>query len=175
MVSVKFSKVEISKSNKKQQGVVLIVSLVFLIALTAVAGALMQNSTTDMKMSGASEEKVVADQEVVGAVDEFIHQQVTGGTGNNGFAKPIATFQDGAKDVLSELTVTNKDGNIETATLDVANNELMLEPFCPHSKSGSSAHLISCNTLQIQISRKYGRNGTSTVEANSGISQQLLK
>lgn len=41
----------------KQKGVVLIISLVFLVALTAVAAALMQNTTTDMKMSGASEEK----------------------------------------------------------------------------------------------------------------------
>ena len=48
-----------------QKGVVLVVSLVFLVALTAVAAALMQNSTIDMKMSGASEEKTVALQEVV--------------------------------------------------------------------------------------------------------------
>ena len=60
----------------KQRGVVLVVSLVFLVALTAVAAALMQNSTTDMKMSGASEEKVVALQEVVSAVDEVIFNQV---------------------------------------------------------------------------------------------------
>ena len=159
----------------KQQGVVLVVSLVFLIALTAVAAALMQNTTTDMKMSGASEEKVVADQEVVSAVDEFIFKQVTGGTGNNGFAKPVATFIDGPKNIIAELTKTNKDGEIDTASLDLANNEFQLEADCPHSRSASSAQVFTCNVLRIQISRKYGRNKTSTVEVNSGIAQHLLK
>ncbi len=162
-------------SKHKQQGVVLVVSLVFLIALTAVAAALMQNTTTDMKMSGASEQKVIADQEVVSAVDEFIFKQITGGTGNNGFAKPVATFKDGAKDILSELTSTNKSGDISAASLDLANNQFQLEADCPHSKSASSAQVFTCNVLKIQISRKYGRNKTSTVEANSGIAQHLLK
>ena len=175
MVNMLLSKRTASTYAKNQQGVVLIVSLVFLVALTAVAAALMQNTTTDMKMSGASEDKVVADQEVVGAIDEFIYNQVTSGTGNNGFAKPIATFQDGAKNIKGELTVANKDGDIESATLDLSNNEFMLEADCPHSKSASSAQVFTCNVLQIQVSRKYGRNRTSTVEANSGISQQLLK
>jgi len=161
--------------QSKQRGVVLIVSLVFLIALTAVAAALMQNSTTDMKMSGASEEKMVADQEVVSAVDEFIFKQVTGGTGNNGFAKPIATFQDGAKNIKAELTNANQHGDINAASLDIANNEFKLEADCPHSRSASSAQVFTCNILRIQISRKYGRNKTNTVEVNSGIAQHLLK
>jgi hypothetical protein len=175
---------------KQQKGVVLIVSLVFLIALTAVAAALMQNTTTDMKMSGASEEKVVAEQELVSAIDEYIFQQVTAGTGNNGFAKPVATFTqvdaDGNRTALAksinlaaggELPVTNKggEGDLEAATLSLANNEFLREADCPHSKAASSAQVFTCNVLQIQISRKYGRNKTSTVEVNSGISQHLLK
>ncbi len=160
---------------KNQQGVVLVVSLVFLIALTAVAAALMQNTTTDMKMSGASEEKVVADQEVVSAVDEYIYKQVTGGTGNNGFAAPVATFKDGAKNIITDLTSTNTGGHIDAASLDLANNQYQLEADCPHSKSASSAQVFTCNVLRIQISRKYGRNNTSTVEVNSGIAQHLLK
>jgi type IV pilus assembly protein PilX len=159
----------------KQRGIVLIVSLVFLVALTAVAAALMQNTTTDMKMSGASEEKVVADQEVVSAVDEFIFKQVTNGTENNGFAEPIATFKGGAKNIIAELIKTNKDGDIDAATLDIANNEFQLEADCPHSRSASSAQVFTCNVLRIQINRKYGRNKTSTVEVNSGIAQHLLK
>ncbi len=164
-----------SFNPKYQHGVVLVVSLVFLTALTAVSAALMQNTTTDMKMSGASEEKVVADQEVVSAVDEFIFKQVTAGSGNNGFAKPVATFKDGAKNIKADLTIANKDGNIDAASLDLANNEFQLEADCPHSKSASSAQVFTCNVLRIQISRKYGRKKTSTVEVNSGIAQHLLK
>jgi len=158
-----------------QQGIVLIVSLIFLIALTAVAVALMQNTTTDMKMSGASEEKVVADQEAVSAVDEYIFKQVTMGTGNNGFAKSVATFKDGAKDILADLTITNKDDDIDAASLDLANNQFQLEVDCPHSSSASSSQVFTCNVLVIQVSRKYGRNKTSIVEVNSGIAQHLLK
>ena len=38
--------------SSKQQGVVLIVAIVFLVALTAVAAALMQNTTTDIENVG---------------------------------------------------------------------------------------------------------------------------
>lgn len=174
MVS-RFYRINKAANLKKQQGVVLVVSLVFLIALTAVAAALMRNTTTDMKMSGASEEKVVANQEVVSAVDEFIFKQVNAGAGNNGFAKPVETFNAGAKNIISELTKANKDGEIDAASLNLANNQFQLVADCPHSRSASSAQVFTCNVLLIQISRKYGRNKTSTVEVNSGIAQHLLK
>jgi hypothetical protein len=170
----------------KQKGVVLIVSLVFLVALTAVAAALMQNTTTDMKMSGASEEKVVAEQEIVSAIDEYIFSQVTAGTGNNGFAEPLATFKDADGNSIDkpinfgvggDLPISNKSGAgyINSATLGLANNQFMQQADCPHSKSASSAQVFTCNVLRIQISRTYGRNGTSTIEVNSGITQHLLK
>ncbi|NQY87316.1 MAG: pilus assembly PilX N-terminal domain-containing protein [Colwellia sp.] len=173
-------------SINKQKGVVLIVSLVFLIALTAVAAALMQNTTTDMRMSGASEEKAVAEQEIVSAIDEYIFSQVTAAMGNNGFAEPIATFKDEDGNPIDklidfgvggDLPISNKSGAgyIDSATLGLANNQFMQEADCPHSKSASSAQVFTCNVLRIQISRKYGRHGTSTVEVNSGVAQQLLK
>lgn len=182
--------ITITRNINNQSGIVLVVSLVFLIALTAVAAALMQNTTTDMKMSGASEEKVVAEQELVSAIDEYIFQQVTSGTGNNSFAKSVATFTDTDADgntsaiskaidisASGDLPVSNKSGlgDIESATLSLANNEFLREVDCPHSRSASSAQVFTCNVLTIQISRKYGRDKTSTVEVNSGIAQHLLK
>ncbi len=62
--------------QKRQQGVVLLVSLIFLIGLTAVASALMQVTTSDMKMSGATEDKTTAVQETLGATDEVIFNEV---------------------------------------------------------------------------------------------------
>jgi Tfp pilus assembly protein PilX len=169
-------KVGIFLIQKKQQGVVLVVSLVFLVALTAVAAALMQNTTTDMKMSGASEEKVVAVQEVVGAVDEYIFTQVTGGSGNNSFALPAAAFNDGAQNVLPNLTVSNKDGDIQAASLNLTNNRYGRKQPCPRftKDKASEVGTVYCNMLTIQITRQYGRNSTSTVEANSGVAQQLI-
>ena len=80
----KFKNTMFITNEMKQRGVVLIVSLVFLIALTAVAGALMQNSTLDMKMSGASEQKVIGVQDAISAVDEVINTQR-----GNGFIRPV--------------------------------------------------------------------------------------
>lgn len=158
----------------KQQGVVLVVTLVFLVALTAVAAALMQNTTTDMKMSGASEQKVVAVQQAVSAIDEIIFNQVAPGKTNE-FAAAIVTFKDGEKTLTAEMPTLWDSTKFEPPELDVTNNEYMLEAGCPHSKIASSTQVFTCNVLKIQVNRKYGRNGTSMVNVNSGISQQLLR
>jgi len=157
--------------RNKQRGVVLIVALVFLIALTAVAAALMQNTTSDMKMSGASEEKVVATQEAVSAVDEVIFRQVNGGTGNNGFESALVMFPITVTDDLTQMNV-DKD---TTAEIDVANNTYKLESDCPHSRGASSAQVFTCNVLRVKINREYGRLKNSEVEVNAGIVQQLLR
>ncbi len=159
------------KTYKHQQGVVLIVALVFLIALTAVAAALMQNSTTDMKMSGASEERVVAIQEVISASDEAVFRQVNGGVGENSFTFPLVRFPIAVTD---SLTKTNSDADT-TANIHISNNDLALEPDCPHSRAASSAQVFTCNVLRVQVVRKYGRTNTNEVEVNAGIAQQLLR
>lgn len=155
----------LTKPNiNKQQGVVLIVSLVFLIALTAVAAALMQNTTTDMKMSGASQEKVVATQEAVSAIDEVIHNEVTQVSGTNGFASEIANFP---------LTPTVSRVMHTSAEITLA-NPYNIEADCPHSRTASSVQVFKCNVLKVQVTRLYGRTNKSTIEVNSGVSQQLL-
>ena len=162
-------------SFKRQNGVVLIVALVFLIALTAVAAALMQNTTTDMKMSGASEEKVVATQEAISATDEVMFRQINGGAGNNKFASAIVRFRDeDFRNVTANLNITNvaKD---TTANINIANNALELEPDCPFSRSASSAQVFTCNVLRVQVIRKYGRKNTNEVEVVTGVAQQLLR
>ena len=159
---------------KKQKGVVLVVSLVFLVALTAVAAALMQNTTTDMKMSGASEEKVIASQQAISAVDEIIFNQVTPGATNQ-FAAAVVTFKDGEKTVTGEMPTLWDAVKFDPPELDVTNNEYMLEADCPHSRLASSTQVFTCNVLKVQVNRKYGRHNTSAVNVNSGIAQQLLR
>jgi hypothetical protein len=158
----------------KQQGVVLVVSLVFLVALTAVAAALMQNTTTDMKMSGASEEKVIAVQQAISAIDEIIFNQVSPGKTNE-FAAAIVTFKDGEKTLTAEMPTLWDSNKFDPPELDVINNEYLLEVGCPHSKLASSTQVFSCNILKVQVNRKYGRENTSAVNVNSGIAQQLLR
>lgn len=157
-----------SSSLEKQRGVVLIIALVFLIALTAVAAALMQNTTTDMKMSGASQEKVVATQEAISAIDEVIYNEVNkvnsvAGIPTNGFASEIADFP-----LTPAVTNANTSAQVSLA------NELKIETDCPHSRGASSVEVFKCNVLRVRINRTYGRTNSSQVQVVSGVAQQLL-
>ncbi|MGB2739382.1 MAG: pilus assembly PilX N-terminal domain-containing protein [Cognaticolwellia sp.] len=159
----------ISTSFKQQQGVVLIVALVFLIALTGVAAALMQNTTSDMKMTGASNEKVIATQAAISAVDEVINNQLN--------IQAINVFTQGlnrfptytSAELLPAVTKTGA-----TASTAVINNPLSEEFACPRSAVGSSVGIIECNILQLQTQRQYGRGNTSTIVVDATIAQQLL-
>ena len=160
-----------STSLPSQNGVVLVVSLVFLVALTAVAAALMQNSTTDMKMSGASEEKVIAVQEVVSAIDEVIFNQAT--TGVNLFARS-ANGEDNFP-IIDQDALLPGTSTSSTARVDVSNNPYGLDVACPRLRSASSTGTFKCNILNINANRAYGRTGLSNVSVDSGIAQQLLQ
>ena len=158
-----------SEKHTRQKGVVLVVSLVFLVALTAVAAALMQNTTTDMKMAGASNEKVIATQEAISAVDETINNQVN--------IKAVNVFTQGlnkltdysSADLLPSATKTGA-----TASADVVENPLFEEFACPRSAVASSVGIIECNFLQLKIQRLYGRNNTDNVVIDANIAQELL-
>jgi len=173
-MSNNLSSMTTSLSGKKnqQRGIVLVVALVFLIALTAVAGALMQNTTTDVKMAGASEEKVIAMQEAISAVDEVIFNQVSPGAINE-FAASVNTFANGDKDISAAIPVSNANNDFASATLNVSNNQFMKATACPRAKDASSNDGNVCNLLMIQVTRTYGRNNTSSIVVNSGILQQL--
>mgnify|MGYP006113842439 FL=1 len=158
----KFSPVNINQ----QRGVVLVVSLVFLVALTAVAAALMQNSTTDMKMSGATEDKSVALQEVVSAADEVIFNELAPGVINR-FALPVNgdNFPVVAANLLPG-TRTNSNAQINLANISQT---------CPHTKgNASSAGKISCNNFRVTTTRNFGRNNQNIITVNTGVSQQII-
>jgi Tfp pilus assembly protein PilX len=148
---------------QKQRGVVLVVAIVFLVALTGIAAALMQNTTSDMKMSGASEEKVTAVQETISASDEVVYKQIQKADGENKFTKELASYP------YNEGVSAKKT----TANISVANPN-KLEASCPHMKSASSIQVFTCNVLTIEVNRKYGRHDNQNITVNSGISQQLL-
>jgi hypothetical protein len=153
----------------KQQGVVLIVALVFLVALTGAAAALMQNTTSDMKMAGASNEKVVATQAAFSAVDEVINNQINI-QATNLFTTGLNLFDTYNSGQL--LPGTTKTG--ATASTTVINNPSLEEMPCPRARVASSVGIIECNTLQLQVQRPYGRSDTSNIVVNTNISQQLL-
>jgi len=153
----------------KQLGVVLVVALVFLVALTAVAAALMQNTTSDMKMTGASNEKVIATQAAISAIDEVINNQLNI-QASNLFTQGLNFFSTYSSNQL--LPATTKTG--ATASTSVINNPTFEEHHCPRSRVASSVGIIECNIVQLQVQRLYGRNNTSTIVVDANIAQQLL-
>ncbi|MBU2869394.1 PilX N-terminal domain-containing pilus assembly protein [Colwellia sp. E2M01] len=157
--------------RRNQKGVVLIVSLVFLVALTAVAAALMQNSTVDMKMSGASEEKTIALQEVISAVDEVIFNQVT--AAENRFSRPV-TGEDNFP-IVNQGVLLPGTSTQANARVDVVRNGYNLDKDCPRMKPASSVGQFGCSLLRVTVDRDYGRTGLSNISTESGIAQQLLK
>lgn len=154
----------------KQSGVVLVVSLVFLAALTAVTAALMQNSTADMKMSGASEEKTVAELEAYSGVDELIFNQVN--SASNNFALPPTgnNYPVVNQDVLLPDTNTSTTG-----VITAVNNGFNLDVSCPRMAKASSEGTYGCSLLNVTVTRNYGRNGNSNIVVLTGIQQQIPK
>lgn len=158
----------------KQKGVVLIVALVFLIALTAVVAALMQNTTTDMKMAGASEEKTVATLEAFSAIDEIMFREVNAVVGENDFQKALIPAQF-PRNVSADLVITNTLANIPTAQIEMPNsNQYALEQPCAHARRATSTETFSCNRLTLRLVRTYGRRGNNIITVVSEINQQLL-
>ncbi len=161
---VNLSEKKLNHSLESQKGVVLIVALVFLVALTSVAAAIMQNTSTDMKMSGASQDRLVAYQEAVSEMDKIIYNQVRKVGGTNQFTSAISLFP---------LSPTVIKPAVTTAVIDSA-NPLKLIADCPHTQAASSVQVFKCNVLNVTVNRKYGRTKNSTIQINSGIAQQLI-
>jgi len=154
----------------KQKGVVLVVSLVFLIALTAVAAALMQNTTTDIKMSGASQEKVIAAQDSLSASEEVIFNEVSKlDDDSNMFALTPTAFQ--GEDAKFDVEVSDPHSDAEV----ILENPDKLELDCPPSRAPSSVGTFSCNRIRIRVITTYGRYNSNSIETNATIGQKLLK
>lgn len=157
-------------STHNQKGVVLIVTLVFLVALTGVAAALMQSTTSDMKMTSASNEKVIASQAAISAIDEILDNQINQRAVNL-FAGSLGALAGYTTEDL--LPAESKTG--VQATASVINNPLLEEKPCPRNErgAGTSEDVEMCNVVQLQVTRAYGRNDSSTVVVNAVIAQKL--
>lgn len=143
-----------------QQGVVLVISLVFLIALTAVASVLMQNTTADIKMSGANQERMIAVQEAISATDELVFRQVKKIDGKNNFSQSAGAY---SQEVIFDDTNT-------TAEINFLNSD-GLDTGCNHMRLASSVGEFGCNVLRVQVVKRYGRSSNQRVTVNARVSQ----
>lgn len=149
----------------KQQGFVLIASLTFLVALTAVTSLLMQNSTLDMKMSGASEDKAVAVQEVISSVDKVIYDEMTDND-SRGFQLLMPNY------MIADNPVTLLSTDKIKAYVVVNGDQTSIESDCPRQAKASSG--LRCNYTRLDVAMKYGRKDKSEIKASAGIAQQIM-
>ncbi|MCF2921672.1 pilus assembly PilX N-terminal domain-containing protein, partial [Pseudoalteromonas sp. APAL1] len=73
---------------KKQQGIVLILALIMVVAVTGIAVTLMNSSSIDAKITAAVQEREVAENEVMGTVLKVIANQAAAGRNSAFFKKP---------------------------------------------------------------------------------------
>ncbi|WP_371186351.1 hypothetical protein [Thalassotalea maritima] len=171
----------VTRTRKHQQGVALILAIIFLVALTSVISVLLLNTSTDIKMASASQEKVIATQQAIGANDEVIYKQTTFVDGDNGFAYEMNKYP---ADTGMAVVVT---GQYAKARI-LRSKEDQIESDCPHSRVVSSIQVFRCNMLKVESTQAYGKkvneeqptadqidnNKYHKVTAVSGIAQQLL-
>lgn len=157
-------------ARHKQKGVVLIVTLVFLVALTGVAGALMQSTTSDMKMTSASNEKVIATQAAISGIDEIVDNQIN--------QRDVNLFAGSLQELVaaSSAELLPADSKIGAeASAAMINNPTFEEKKCLRGErgNGNDEDTRTCNIFELRVTRAYGRNDTSTVSVNALISQEL--
>jgi len=150
-------------SRRKQSGVVLIIALVFLVALTAVAAALMQNTTTDIKMAGASQEKAIVMQETMSEMERVLFNERR--RVNNGVNVFTSISQ-------PQVLIATKP-SITQATATPANPNNLDVP-CPREARGTSSGIIMCRNVRVQVIRTYGRDNNQSIEVHSGVMQAFL-
>lgn len=150
------------KRAAKQRGVVLIVALIMLIAITGVAVALMVSSGIDNKMMSSAQEAQVALNEAVGAHDEAYDNEIRQVGGQNQFTLRIEI----GETLPANETRANTVGTIRTYSA------LPEATTCPPSFYGNSGSLL-CNFTQVNTDTTYGENG-QTISIQSVVTQQVL-
>lgn len=146
----------------KQRGVVLIIALIMLIAITAVAVALMVSSGIDNKMMSAAQEAQVAMNEALGGHDEAYNSEIVQDGGQNQFTLRI--------EVGTELVA--KENGANTAGTLRTYSAIPEATTCPPSKYANSGSLL-CNYIRVETNTTFGENG-QTIDIASVVSQQVL-
>lgn len=147
---------------KRQQGVVLIVALIMVVAVTGIAVTLMSSSSIDIKITNAAQEREAAENELIGTVQRVIANQAAAGA-NSVFFKRASAIPGGVHDL----------GNIGDASSSMVNlNNGPSDIPCPRKFNFTAG--VSCNMLQIDTSITYGSKSNHTLTITTGVAQEMV-
>lgn len=151
------------KSASRQQGVVLIVALIMVVAVTGIAVTLMSSASIDIKITNAAFEREEAENILMGNVQEVIANEVSA----NGASRLFFT----------QAQIPN--GTIALPTIGATTSELSNlnegpDPLrCPREHKPTVG--IVCNLVQINSTITYGSKSKHTLTVTTGIAQQTAK
>ncbi|MCF2907907.1 pilus assembly protein PilX [Pseudoalteromonas sp. DL2-H2.2] len=153
----------------KQQGMVLIVSMVLIVAVMSVAVTLMSSSTIDIKVTNAAQEREAAEALLMGEVQRIIARE-KGLQGNSVFNSLNGQFLNASDEMVSRTIHVDNELNLASAQSNLNSGELLLE--CPRVFNFTEG--LSCVITEVQSSVQYGDQSRHQVTVVIGIAQEVL-
>ncbi len=147
----------------KQNGIVLIISLTFLIILTTLASRLMSNTIIDIKIVRATQEKSHAIEEAINIIDEIIAQQSIASNENRYFRQSKNNYP---------FSINTNNPNIQV-NVSLASSQ-SYNVNCPHATFPSSIKNIKCHHFLIKVNSQYGRYNHQNIIVKAGLLQQVF-
>ncbi|BDF93623.1 MULTISPECIES: pilus assembly PilX family protein [Pseudoalteromonas] len=149
------------KLASKQQGVVLIVALIMVVAVTGIAVTLMSSSSVDMKITNAAFEREEAENALMGDVQQIIATEANKG-GTSHFLYTRAQIPNGEIALAKVDETVSTMSNLNSGALDLP---------CPRKFNFTAG--ISCNMVQVNSTITYGSKSKHTITVTSGIAQEM--
>lgn len=153
---------QFKRMRRHNQGFVLMVSLVMVIAITSIAVSLLSSSSMDLKMATAAEDREMATHIARGGNDQLYYNAVNRIVNSQNYFAAFATGTDSA-----DYVSTN--GAISTVSWLSATPRT--ETDCPRSKAPTEG--LQCIFLQSSTVKPFGPNNANQINVASGIAQQV--
>ena len=151
----------LSPTRSKQQGVVLITALIMVIAVTGIAVTLMSSSSIDIKITNAAQEREVAENQLIGEVQQIIADEVSKGAANQFFLTPDEVTDSGIE-IANRNDMTSNMVNLNNGMLDLK---------CPRRFNFTTG--ISCNMVQVSTTIDYGSKSKHQITIVTGVAQEM--
>lgn len=149
------------KLRQQQQGFVLMVSLVMVVAITAIAVTLMNSSSLDTKMAVVTEEREMATHHAKGGNDQLFYNAVNRTINEQNYFAAFSASQQSAQFVSTH-------GAISTVTWASDNQ---VETDCPRSKAPTEG--LQCNYLSTTTAKNFGPGEVNQINVVAGVAQQV--
>lgn len=146
---------------KRQQGVVLVMSLIMIVAITAVAVSLMSSSSLDLKITNAAQEREMAESELYGEVQKIIAEQS---------ARGQASYFMRSTPQMANGRITFSSGDTANQLTNLNNGKLDLR--CPRQFGFTEG--VVCNMTRLETTIEYGTKSKHSVTVVTGVSQEML-